>query len=148
MSGNITVDMSEAREYLEKLDDAVSESLIEKALTAESEILALRMAKESPRLPYDRKWKNRTRKHMQDDMKISPLMVASNGAYLMASGPQIKPASPSYRGSDGHAYAPLVNYGTSRIRANDFMGRTEDAVGDQAIEAAMDALRKGLGIGG
>lgn len=141
MPADLKLDMSQAQEYIKQLEAGVDEPIIEKALQAESDILAKRMATEAPRLNVDRKWKNRSRKHMQDDMRVSPLTVAGNGAYYMSAGPQLKPG-------DGHAYAPLVNDGTARIKANDFMGRTLDAVEDEAVEAAMDELRKGLGIGG
>jgi len=78
---------------------------------------------------------------MADDMHHSPLGVTRAGVYFMETGPQLK----AY---DGHAYAPLINDGTSRIHAREFMEKAADVAGSKAADAAMDVLRKGLGVYG
>lgn len=143
MSAGMIIDMSDAQAFLDAAGDGISEKTIEQAMEAESQVLIDRLSTSSdtPRLRIERKWKNRSRKHMADDMHHSPLGVTRAGVYQMDIGPQLKTL-------DRHAYAGLVNDGTTRIRAREFMEKAADAVGNRALEAAMDVLRKGLGVYG
>ena len=139
MPCKINIDASAFKEFINQIDVEKREAIIEKALKAEAELIKPVIEAQAPRSTRKKTGKWASRGHMADHIKISDVMVSRTGSYYIAIGPQLKPGS-------GYAYAPLVEYGTKHITANPFIDRAAEQAGDRAMEAAIEQLRKEMGL--
>ena len=139
MPCKIDIDMSEVGGLLQQVAAGSKEKAIGEALGAEAGVLKTAIEKSSPRSTRPKKGKAAKRGHMQDHVRVSDVMVARTGSYYISVGPQLKP-------HDGYAYAALVNDGTSKQPAREFMEKALDAGADAAQDAAIDQLRKEMGL--